>query len=75
MARVKIYELAKELKVESKDIIKKLNKLGVDVKNHMSSISEKDAEIIRSNFSASGKLLTDSGAEGFVPRVKRIPKA
>ena len=55
MAKIKIYELAKELSVESKDIIRKLGKMGVEAKTHMSSISQKDADAVRSAFAAEGK--------------------
>ncbi|NLF80454.1 MAG: translation initiation factor IF-2 [Clostridia bacterium] len=75
MARIKIYELAKELSVESKEIIRKLNKLGVEAKNHMSTISPKDADIIRASLATSNKGKAPANGEVFVPRVKRIPKA
>lgn len=75
MARIKIYELAKELSVESKEIIRKLNKLGVEAKNHMSTISPKDADIIRASFATSDKGKAPTNGDVFVPRVKRIPKA
>ena len=41
LAKVKIYELAKQIDVERKEIIKKLQKMGVDAKNHRSAISQK----------------------------------
>jgi len=76
LARVKIYELAKEISVESKDILRKLQKMGVNAKNHMSTISEREAEEIRQNFAAAGKGKISAAAPGgFVPRVTRIPKA
>ncbi len=77
MARVKIYELAKELSVESKDIVRKLHKMGIDVKSHMSSISNEEADMIRGFLAKSGKesVTQASSNESFVPRVKRIPKA
>ncbi len=76
LARVKIYELAKELSVESKDIVRKLHKMGIDVKSHMSSISNEEADMIRNFLARSGKeSVTQTSNESFVPRVKRIPKA
>ena len=42
MARVRIYEYAKQQNVESKEIITKLAELGIEVANHMSTISEKE---------------------------------
>ncbi len=70
LPRIKVHELAKELSLESKDILAQLRRMGVDAKTHMSTISEKDANAVRGLF-AKGK----AGADGFVPRVKRIPRA
>ena len=41
---MRVYELAKKLNKTSKDVITVLNSHGVEVKNHMSSISESDCE-------------------------------
>ncbi len=38
MKKIRIYELAKELDLESKVLITFLNDLGADVSSHMSSI-------------------------------------
>src|SRR5690625_2294728 len=42
MARVRIYEYAKQQNVQSKEIVNKLTELGFDVSNHMSTISEEE---------------------------------
>ncbi|CUS26369.1 Translation initiation factor IF-2 InfB [Paucilactobacillus oligofermentans DSM 15707 = LMG 22743] len=47
MAKERIYELAKELNVESKVVIDAATKKGISVKNHMSSIEDKDAATIK----------------------------
>ncbi|MCF7908850.1 MAG: translation initiation factor IF-2 [Candidatus Omnitrophica bacterium] len=44
---MRIHELAKDLGVDSKELIKKLKKLNVQVKNHMSSIDAETAEIVK----------------------------
>ncbi|MBD3264814.1 MAG: GTP-binding protein, partial [Candidatus Omnitrophica bacterium] len=44
---MRIYELAKDLKIDSKELIEKLKKLNFPVKNHMSSVDEDTAEIIK----------------------------
>ena len=44
MARRRIHELAKELDMESKEIINKLAQIGVNVKSHMSTLEEKETE-------------------------------
>ncbi len=47
MEKVRVYELAKELEVNSADMVKMLQKLGLDVKNHMSVIDGAIANQIR----------------------------
>ena len=44
---MRIHELAKELNIDSKELIKKLKELNFPVKNHMSSVDENTAEIIK----------------------------
>lgn len=43
MTRKRIYELAKELKISSKDLMELMQEMGFSVKNHMSTISEEEA--------------------------------
>lgn len=43
---MRVYELAKKLAVESKDLLDQLHNLGVDAKSHMSAIDEKLIEDI-----------------------------
>lgn len=45
--RIRVYELARELGVDSKDIISDLNEMGVDVKNHMAGLDEDVASKVR----------------------------
>jgi len=40
MAKVRVYELAKELELESKKLVEKLTAGGMDVKNYMSTLDE-----------------------------------
>ena len=51
---MKIYELAKEIGVDSKEIVDFLKKEGADVKNHMSNVPEDMFIKVRNNFSNSG---------------------
>ncbi len=46
-AKVRIYDLSKELKLENKDILAVCEDLNIAVKSHSSTISESDAERIR----------------------------
>jgi translation initiation factor IF-2 len=43
---IRVYELARKLQISNKELIKKLNQYGVEVKSHMSSVDEDTAELI-----------------------------
>lgn len=47
MAKTRIHELAKELKMNSKDLITRLRQMGYTVKNHMSTLEERDVVNIK----------------------------
>lgn len=55
MGKKRIYELAKELNKSSKELVDKAHTLGMDVKNHMASISESDEKQLRQAYSG-GKV-------------------
>ncbi len=46
MSKTRVHELAKALEINSKELIEKLRELGVEVKNHMSTIEDSVAEDI-----------------------------
>lgn len=51
MSKIRVYELAKELEITSKDLITILQEeFSVEVKNHMSVIEEEDATLIKELF-------------------------
>ncbi|EMF0556406.1 translation initiation factor IF-2 [Enterococcus faecium] len=50
MGNKRIYELAKELKKSSKDVVEKAQQLGIDVKNHMGAITSSDEEKLQQAF-------------------------
>ncbi len=49
MGKMKVHELAKEIDKTSKDIIAVAQKLGIEVKSHMSSLEDKDIELIKND--------------------------
>jgi translation initiation factor IF-2 len=53
MAKIRVYKLAKELGLDNMELIQKLQALGVDVQNHMSTLSEEDADRFRAERDAS----------------------
>ena len=44
MGKIKIHEIAKKLGLNSKEVLEKAIELGLEVKTHMSGISEEDAK-------------------------------
>ena len=50
LGKIKIHEIAKELNLTSKEIIERATKLGIDVKNHLSSVEEDVAKILKDSF-------------------------
>lgn len=46
MSKIRVHELAKELGISSKECIEKLHDLGLEVKNHMSTIEGSDYELV-----------------------------
>ena len=49
MAKIKIHEIAKELGLVSKEVVAKAQELGIEVKNHMSAVTEEQAEQIKNS--------------------------
>jgi len=55
MSRIRVYELAKDLGIDNKDLIARLEKLGIAVKAHSSSLEESDVERVRKEFALGEK--------------------
>lgn len=50
MAKMKVYELAKEIDKQSKDIINYLKDNGVDIKSHMSNLEDNHVVLVKNHF-------------------------
>ncbi|MBR5705227.1 MAG: translation initiation factor IF-2 N-terminal domain-containing protein, partial [Deltaproteobacteria bacterium] len=53
MGKIRLYELAQRLGADSKTLIERFARLGVEVKSHMSMLEEKDVQRIRPGIAAS----------------------
>ena len=53
MTKVRVYELAKELNMTSKEFMAKIEDLDMEIASHMSSIEKEDAALIRELFGVS----------------------
>lgn len=46
LSKVRVYQLAKELNLSSKELIKKLEELSIEVGSHMSTLENEDAKLV-----------------------------
>ena len=53
MAKMRVYELGRELKLDNKDLVRRLIDMGFEVRNHMSVITEEQAQEVRDQLEAS----------------------
>lgn len=68
MAKIKVYELAKELGVQSKEVLEFLGGKNIEVKNHMSALEEDDANVVRKGMARDTAAKPDQEA----PKKKNI---
>ncbi len=59
MSKIKLHEIAKELGLESKEVVAKAQELGIDVKSHMSAVDDDQAEKIKNSFGKGSKNHTE----------------
>ena len=71
MSKIKVYELAKELDVPSKEVIEFLGGKNIEVKNHMSSLEDADADMARKALAKSNKDAAPK-PEAEAPKKKNI---
>ena len=55
MAKIKIYEIAKELKIDNRDVLETAKKMGLKVTSHLSGIEENDVKRLKENLKKSEK--------------------
>lgn len=51
MSKLRVYQLATELNISSKELMDKMEELGMDVKSHMSTIEDEEATVLLDIFS------------------------
>ena len=70
MAKVRVYQLAKEMDISSSELLDILHDLDVDVSSHMSSINAETAELVKGMFADSKEEDTEVKREGCKEREK-----
>lgn len=71
MAKMKVHELAKELEIQSKEIVTYLREKGMDVKAAQSSIEDEAIALVRERFKTGGKNVEKTAKE--VASVTDVP--
>ena len=61
MTKVRVYELAKELRMTSKELMEKIKDLDLDINSHMSSLEKEEAEMIKELIEEEKKLKKSNG--------------
>lgn len=72
MPKIRVYELAKELGLENKDLISRLEKLGIAVKSHSSTLEDSDVERIRKEFSGESHEIEEKRIKSTVIRRRAV---
>lgn len=72
--KMRVYELAEDLKMPTKELIGFLNEEGIKVKNHMSTIDNDTIELIREIIDAEKKKMSKEKKKQFqVMQINKLP--
>lgn len=76
MAKLRVYELAKELDMPNKDLVDKISSLGIQIKGHMSSLDEEEAQLVRDTVTGkSQQLIVEKRVRrGVIRRRRKVVK-
>ena len=73
--KIRVYELAKQYRVSSKEFVEELRGYGVPIKNHMSTLDSETVELIETERNATKPPVTEpSEAKAEAPRRKKKAK-
>jgi translation initiation factor IF-2 len=76
MAKLRVYELAKELDIPNTDLLERIDSLGIQIKGHMSSLDEEEAQLVRDTVTGRSKQLIEEKRvrRGVIRRRRKIVK-
>jgi len=76
MAKLRVYELAKELDMPNKDLVEKIDSLGIQIKGHMSSLDEEEVQLVRDTVTGrSQQLIVEKRVRrGVIRRRRKVVK-
>ncbi|MCR4601057.1 MAG: translation initiation factor IF-2 [Clostridia bacterium] len=72
---IRVYELSKELKVSNKELIEKMTTLGIQVKSHMSVLTDADTAKVRGAYAGGGAKAADAKAAQSKPTKREAAPA
>nr|WP_321402327.1 translation initiation factor IF-2 [uncultured Desulfobacter sp.] len=75
MAKVRVYELAKDLNMTNKQLLEKLKELEIDVKSHMSALGSSDVAAVKQNLLGKKKHSNEVKVRPSVIRRRRSKRA
>ncbi len=59
MAKVRVYELAKELQMENKVLVDLIRETGIEIKSHSSSLTDEDVSLIKGHLRGTKSLVVE----------------
>ncbi len=59
MAKVRVYELAKELQMENKVLMDLIREVGIEIKSHSSSLTDEDVSLIKGHLKGTKSLVVE----------------
>jgi len=59
MAKIRVYELAKELQMENKVLVDLIREMGVEIKSHSSSLTDEEVSLIKGHIKGTKSLVVE----------------
>ena len=75
MSKTRIHELAKELNIANKDLIDKAHEMGLDVKNHMSTLEDQEISKLKGRFMKSASVDKTESVKNTQEKPQEKPQA
>jgi translation initiation factor IF-2 len=72
MAKIRVYELAKDLNMTNRALLNKMKELKIEVKSHMSSLEDSDVRAIKRSLYGKAKGKNDVKVKPSVIRRRRL---
>ena len=71
LGKIKLYDIAKELDLTSKEVLEIAKKLSINVKSHLSSVDEEEAQKIKENIKSSKNKKEDKKLSNEKPKTEK----